>query len=180
MNEPLAPEVEALALAELAKRVKSRTDAVKATFSQRYPDGHKDTFRVDGMKLGSVYRSDPDPKWQVTDWAVLHAHLREFPGNVETIYEISDETQAVAYLAEHAPHLLVELTRVNPEAVTAALEQSAATGTPAAPGISLVKPSGVLTVRPDAAAGVAVERLVTTGRMTWDARPVLEAGEVAS
>jgi hypothetical protein len=40
-----------------------------------------------------------------------------------------------------------------------------------------VKPSGVLTVKPDAQAGVAVERLVNTGRMTWDARPILEAGE---
>lgn len=180
MTTPLPPEAEALALAELGKRVKARTDAVKATFSQRYPDGHRETFRVDGLKLGMIYRSDPDPKWTVTDREALDKHLREFPGNLVTVYEIADEESAIDVLHNVAPHLLVEIARVNPAVVQAALDRSAAAGEPAAPGISLVKPSGVLTVKPDAQAGVAVERLVNTGRMTWDARPILEAGEVAS
>ena len=182
MSEPLAPELEALVLAELAKRVKSRTDLVKATFGQRYPDGHKETFRspLDGNKLGIVYRTDPDPQWKITDREALHAHLREYPGNVETVYEIADDQAAVEVLREHAPHLLVELTRVIPDVVDAALDQSRATGEAAAPGIELVKPAGSLTVKPDPKAGVAVERLVEAGVITWDGRPVLEAGEAAS
>ena len=181
MND-ISPEVEALVLSELGKRVKARTEVVKATFSQRYPDGHKETFRspLDGSKLGIVYRTDPDPQWKVTDREALHAHLREYPGNVETVYEIADEQAAIQVLLEHAPHLLVEVTRVIPDVVLAALDQSRATGEPAAPGIDLVKPAGSLTVKPDPKAGAAVERMHAAGVITWDGRPVLEPGREAS
>lgn len=179
MNEPIAAEIEALVLAELGKRVKSRTDLVKATVGQRYPDGHKETFRspLDQSKLGMVYRTDPDPKWVVADRDALDAHLRGFPGNLTTTITLrpEDEPEAFAVLAEHAPHLLTETTVVQPGIVEAALAQSAATGQPAAPGLELVKPSGTLTVKPDAAAGAAVERMVEAGVITWDGRPVLEA-----
>lgn len=181
MREPLAPEVEALVLKELEKRVKSRTELVKSTFGQRYPDGHKDTFWVGTLKLGTVYRSDPPPEWKVTDPDALDAHLRTFPGALETFYEIADEQAAIEVLREHAPHLLVEITRVNPEHVAAALAESRDTDQPAAPGIALVKAAGSLTVRPDLKqAGKAVERLLEQGRITWDGRPVLEAGREAS
>jgi hypothetical protein len=175
----LAPEVEALVLAELAKRVKTRTDLVKATIGQRYPDGHRETFRspLDDSKLGLIYRTDPDPRWTVTDPEALHAELREFPGNVETVAEIVDHDAAVAVLRAHAPELLAEVTRVRPDVVEAALEQSAATGKPAAAGINRVKPGGSLTVKPDAKAGEAVERMVAAGVITWDGRPVLTAGD---
>lgn len=172
---PLAPEVEALVLAELGKRVKSRTELAKATFSQRYPDGHRETFRApDGSKLGQVYRTDPDPRWVVADERALLAELREYPGNVETVAEIVDHDAAVTVLREHAPHLIAEVTRVRPEVVEAALEQSAATGTAVAAGLALQKPAGVLTVKPDPKAGVAVERMVATGLITWDGRPALD------
>jgi hypothetical protein len=178
----LPAEIEALVLAELGKRVKARTETTKALFGQRYPDGHRETFRspLDGSKLGIVYRTDPDPQWKVTDREALHAHLREYRGNVETVYEIADDLAAIDVLREHAPHLLVEITRVIPDVVEAALDQSRATGEPAAPGIELVKPSGSLTVKPDPKAGGAVERLVEAGVITWDGRPVLETGQEAS
>lgn len=178
---PIAPEVEALVLAELGKRVKARTDSVKAVFGQRYPAGHKETFRSPldrRLKLGIVYRSDPDPKWQVVDREALHAHLRTFPGNVVTRHEvIGDEHEVVDILREYAPHLLAEVTVVPEWVVEAALEQSAATGEPAAPGIELRAPSGSLTVRPDVNAGPAIEAMVTAGLFTWDGRPVLPAGD---
>ena len=180
---PLPPEVEALVLAELGKRVKARTETTKALFGQRYPDGHRETFRspLDGSKLGIIYRTDPDPQWKVTNPEALHAHLREYPGNVETVYEIADESAAIEVLREHAPHLLVEVTRVIPDVVAAALQQSRDTGEPAAPGIELVKPAGSLTVKPDPKAGAVVERMVTAGLISWDGSPrALDAGEVAS
>lgn len=174
----LAPEVEALALKALVKRVEARLTVVKALIGQRYPDGHGERFRApDGSRLGQVLRTDPEPNWVVTDERALHAELRQFPGNVETVAEIVDLDAAVTVLAEHAPHLLAEVTRVRPEVVKAALAQSEAAGAPAAAGIAQVKPSGVLTVKPDAKAGEAIERMVAAGLLTWDMRPALPSGD---
>lgn len=175
----LSAEIEALFLAELAKRVKARTAATKAVFGAAYAPGDKQTFRspVDETKLGTVFRSDPDPEWRVVDWAALREHLRQDQANFETSHEIADEAAAIEVLREHAPHLLAEITRVNPDVVEEALDQSRRTGTPAAPGIERVKPEGVLTVRPDRNAGVAIERMVQAGVISWDGRPVLEAGQ---
>lgn len=180
--EELPAEIEALVLAELSKRVKARTDSVKASFGHRYAAGHKETFRSPldrRQKLGIVYRTDPDPKWTVVDKEALHAHLRSFPGNVVTREEIvGEEFEVIAVLREYAPHLLAEVTVVPDWVVEAALEQSAATGEPAAPGIELRAPSGSLTVKPDPAAGVAIEQMLAAGLYTWDGRPALPSGDV--
>lgn len=172
----LPPEVEALVLAELQRRVRARIDLTKAIVGVNYPDGHRKVIRspLDGQRLGQIWRTDPDPKWSITNEGELLDHLRGFPGNVERYYEIADEVAAVEVLREYAPHLLVEITRVRPDVVEAALEQSEATGEPAAPGIGLVKGSGVLTVKPDATAGPVVERLHSAGLIEWDGRPVIE------
>lgn len=168
-------ETEALVLAELAKRIKSRTALTKATISDRFADGDKRTFRApDGSRLGSIYRTDPNPEWRITDREALHAHLREFPGALETVTEIADEATAIEVLREHAPHLLIDITRVAEEAVLAAVQQSHDTGEPAAPGIQLVKPGGVLSVRPDTNAGEVIQRMVDAGVITWDGRPAIE------
>lgn len=172
----LPPEVELLVLAELQKRVAARIKTTKAVIGQRYPDGRKETFRspLDDRKLGIVYRTDPDPVWKVTDREALHAELRQFPGSLETVTEITDEAAAVEVLREHAPHLLADITRVSDSVVDAALAQSEATGTPAAAGIERVKPAGVLTVTVDkAAGGPAIDNLHEHGVITWDGRPAL-------
>lgn len=171
---------EALVLATLAQRVKARQDAVKAIVGQRYPDGHREIVRSPlGEKLGQIWRTSPDPQWKVTDREALHAHLAGFDGATETTVEIApaDMAEALAVLQAHAPHLLTETTRVRADVVEAALEQSAATGEPAAPGIELVQAAGVLTVKPDKGAGAAVERLVQAGLITWDGRPTLPSAE---
>jgi hypothetical protein len=173
--EPLPDEVELIALAELAKRVKERQATTKAVVGAAYADGDKHTFRspIDGRKLGQVWRTDPDAQWRIVDEAALLAHLRTFPECVETFYEIADEQQAVAFLRVHAPHLLVEVERVIPQVITDAVTQSRETGEPAAPGIDLVKAPGVLTVKPDPAAGAVIERLQQAGWLGWDGRPTL-------
>jgi hypothetical protein len=172
---------EALVLACLAQRVRARQDAVKAIVGQRYADGHRETIRSPlGEKLGIILRTDPDPSWQVTDWAALRAHFATYDGTSETVHEIADEAAAIEVLRRHAPHLLVEVTKLRTDVVDAALEQSAATGEPAVPGISLVKPAGNLTVRPDKAAGVAVERMIAAGLIGWDGRPAIETAREAS
>ena len=182
--EQLPPELEVLALAAIAKEAEAREKVVKATIGQRYPDGRRETFRspVTGAKLGMLYRTDPEPKMVITDRAALEEHLRSFPGNLITEIGIAaaDMPEALAVLAEHAPGLLTETQRLDPTTVDAALAQSRATGEPAAPGIEKRKPSGSLTVKPDAGAFEQVGHLIRAGVLTWDARPVLTEGEAAS
>jgi hypothetical protein len=177
-------EVEALVLAELAKRVEARDVTVRALFGQDYPDGRKETFRspLDQAKLGQVWRTDPDPRWVVVDAEALDAELRTYPGNLVTDVTISpaDMPEALAVLAEHAPQLITETVRVADGVVEAALAQSKTTGKSAAAGIEMWKPGGTLTVKPDPNAGVVVERLVDAGVITWDGRPVLSATDEAA
>jgi hypothetical protein len=72
-------------------------------------------------------------------------------------------------LAEHAPHLLSRIERVRADAFRAAVAAAAKGETPL-PGIRKEKSPGRLYVRPDKAAGQAVERLVQAGLITWDGR----------
>lgn len=183
---PLAPELECLALASIATEAERRKKIAKALIGQAYPDGRRESFRspVDGSKLGMVLRTDPDPTWVVTDRAALEAHLREFPGNLDVSLEIvaEDMPEALAVLGEHAPGLITETATLRPDAVPAALAQSAATGEAAAPGIERVKASGTLTVKPDAGAFEVVGRMIRAGVLSWDGSRALAAaeGEVAS
>ena len=180
MNAGLPPEFEALALAELARQAKSRTAAVKAVIGDRYAPGQRETFRspVDGAKLGMVLRTDPDPEWRVVDREKLAAHLRADPANLETVYEIGDESAAVEVLRKHAPHLLVEITRVSVDARGDAVARAAAGET--VPGVARVKPEGVLTVRPDRGAAAAIAGMVRAGILSWDGRPAIDQAEAAS
>lgn len=181
MSEPIiiSPEIEALILAELAKRVRSRQNITKALIGIGYGDGDKQTFRspVDGQRLGVVYRSDPDLEWRVTDEAALDVWLAGHDEYLETTVEIrgGSEAEALAVIQQHAPHLLVDVCRPRRDAVSELLEESTRRGEAIAPGIERVKPAGVLTVRPDKAAGEAIEAMVKAGVITWDGRPALTA-----
>lgn len=174
--ERLPAEVEALALQVLAGRVKQHLDLTKAEFSSSYNDGDKHTFRspIDDRKVGQVYRTDPEPRWVISDRKALEDHLRTFPGNLRPVVT-GDEAEVLGVLLDHAPHLIGD--ELDPYAVQAALEQSKATGEPAAPGIEKVKSSGALTVKPDAGAAVVIESLIKAGLLTWDGQRALPAGE---
>lgn len=186
---PLAPEVRALVLAVLAKRVAGTVEPIKAEFSPRYEPGTTIKWEspLDGGLLGLVQRTRPEARWEVTDRDKLHEHLREFPGCVEDVLllpvpgvglvELDEADELARVVAEHAPHMLVREQRVTQASVDAAVEQSRATGQAAAPGITLIRPGGQLRVVPDKNAGDVVERMVAAGIVTWDGRPVLPAGD---
>lgn len=173
MEERWAPEVDALCFAALARWVRDEDKPTRAIFASRYAPGDRRTFRAaDGTRLGEVRRDDPDPAWAVTDSAALAEHLKQFPECVETVTEIDGtEAQVIAALAECAPHLLAEVTRVTPGAVEDALRQSRKGGFSAAPGIELVAPLGALKVVADKAAVVRVGRLVQSALPALDAAP---------
>lgn len=180
--DELPAEVESLVLGEAIKRITARDKLTRALFGQRYEDGQKETFRspVDGARLGSVWRSDPDFKWVVTDRAAFEAEMRTYPGNLITEVGIAPEDmpEVLAVLAEHAPGLITETTRLAPDVESLALEQSKATGKAAAAGIEKVKPAGTLTVKVDPKAGsAAIERLVASGLIGWDGRRALPSAD---
>jgi hypothetical protein len=189
-HEALAPEVEALVLAELAKRVAASRKTVDATVGQTYPAGRKETFRSPGgTKLGICYRTDPDPMWIVTDSAALHDALDTpdsdawetvgvliLPSGEDVRMQLDDELFLLAQ--EHAPHLTSTMRVLRESVVGDLIAESRRTGKPAAPGIERVKPRGVFTVKPDrAAAGAAIEEMLAAGLITWDGRPALTSAE---
>lgn len=172
----LAAEFEALALRRLATKAEEALKLSKATLGG-YGDGDKRTFRspVDGRMVGQVHRTDPDPEWKVTDRKALEEHLRTFPGNLRSVI-VGDEAEVMGVLLDHAPHLIGE--ELDPAVVQAALNQSKATNEPAAPGITLEKPGGVLTVLPDKhQADLAIQGLINAKLLTWDGRRSLPAAE---
>lgn len=184
---PVSAEMEALALAELGKRVKANEKLTRTEFSQRYKDGDKETFRspVDGAMLGMVYRTDPDPAPIVTDRDALVRHLATIPGCTETVVEImGSEEQVLAVLAEHAPELLGQVTRVPDYVVSNVLAGCKAKGNTKGPdgkplaGVEMDKAGGVLTVKADPkTAGRAIEGMVAAGLLTWEGRRALPPGQ---
>jgi hypothetical protein len=164
--------LEALVLAVLEKRVKERIASAKAIAGADIEDGQKRTFRspLDESKLGLIWRTDPDPSWQITDRDALARWLGEDPRNVEYVDDIAGtDEQVIEVLREHAPHLLARVERVRQGAINAAVA-AAANGETPLPGIERVKPRGSLVVRPDKNAGPAIERMVAAGYLTWDGR----------
>jgi hypothetical protein len=174
MSTDLPPEIEAIVLAVLEKRVKEAKAAARVPLEPLYAEGETRKVRspLDDTVLGTVLRTSPDPTWRITDRAALDAHLGEDPDNVEYVHELAIEGPAlVEALKEMAPGLLVKVERVRASARTAAVLRAQA-GDPPPPGVSRVKPDGVLTVRPDRNAGAAIERLVKAGLIQIDGRPV--------
>jgi hypothetical protein len=178
LSVELPEEVEALALAELAKQAKSRLDSTKAIIGAGYPDGRKETFRspLDDRKLGQVWRTDPDPVWTVTDGVALDEHLAQDPDNLETTFEINaDASELIPLLLEHAPHLVDQVPRVTQAARTAAMAEAKAGQD--IPGIARIKPGGVLTVKPDKDAAEVIGALADARLLTWDGRRALPAAD---
>jgi len=180
----LGPEHEALILAELARRVKDRIVVLRAVIGTCYAPGDKHTFRspIDDQKLGSVWRTDPDPKWQVVDRDALDAWLITQDRYRQEKVRVRPDCwpEALACLASHAPDTLEDVVRIRDTAVDEVLAECARRGVPVAPGVDLVKPEGVLTVKPAPTAGEAIAGLVRAGVVDWEGRPALDAGEAAS
>lgn len=181
--ETLPDEVEVLVLKELGKRVLAAEKLAKATVGGGYGDGDKQTFRTpDGTMIGSVYRTDPDPEPVVTDEDALYRHLAAIPGMTETITQVMcSQEQLVEVLAERAPELLGEFTRVPEHAIRNVLAVCKAKGRPVGPdgkplpGVEMRKPEGVLTVRPAKTAGRAIEEMQAAGLIRWDGTRALPA-----
>lgn len=187
----LSNEQRALILATLRKAVDGEQRLTTALFSPGYGDGDKRVFRspLDDAPLGRVERTAPKAEWSVTDPDALHAHLAEHEGCMQDVtavlvpgigwHEVDPRDEIAVVLREHAPHLVADEQRVSADAIDAAVAQSRATGQPAAPGISRVRPAGVLRVVPDRDAVQTVARMWRAGALDWNQILALPTGQEA-
>lgn len=181
----ITAEMRALILAELAKRVAAEDTMVRALIGVAFDDGARHTYRspLDGQKLGMIWRTDPEPKWKVTDPRALKEWLAD-PANgyVVDIVDLADGVafeQVLAVVQDHAPELLTVRSVVRDGAVDDVLAAAAEQGETDAPGVERIKPPGVLHVKADKAAGQAIEALVKAGMITWDGKAIEAGGDEA-
>lgn len=137
------------------------------------------------VKVGQVYVTDPTPECVITDRAALTDWLNEhYPATTETGYDvIGSEAEIVDVLFTHAPHLLREVRRINPDHLRELRANCVALGTVIGPGgendvpgVDVREPDGVVTCKPADTALQAVMDLYRAGRLDLDGtvRPELE------
>lgn len=128
--------------------------------------GDKKSPRYDGVKIGSVSLSDPDPEPVIEDAAELDAWIisegKYIP--VGEPYIVPDRmVEAIAVLREHAPHLIAEpdvsAMRV-PEWFRKDVVAKLFADGALAPGVELKVKDPTLTVRPSRDAGPLVRSIL--------------------
>lgn len=160
MNEIKHPELLAAAVATaLAKMVKAAGDEARANADGILDEGASVTlYSPLGAKLGKALVTDPEASAVVTDRNLLNSWLvRAYPDQVETVEAISPDFDAVmAVLEEHAPELIVRITRPIDRMIPDVLAASSEAGVPMGPdgeldvpGVAVNKKPGVLHIRLD-------------------------------
>lgn len=144
---------------------------------------------LDSSKLGAVYMTDPKPQCRITDETALTDWMVEhYPELTESGYEvIGSETEVVAVLFEHAPHLLRQIRRVKADdmrqlrAAAITLGQPIGPGSEAdMPGMEVHTPEGVVTCKPADTAFQSVMDLHRAGRLQLDGTVLPALEEAAS
>jgi hypothetical protein len=179
--------LKAAALKVISEFTSARYNDARAEVAKELNKGDRKTVRspLGDVKVGQVWVTDPKPVCSVTDRTALTDWLQtNYPAMTETGYEvIGSEAEIVAVLFEHAPHLLREVRRINPDqlrelkANCVALGQVVGPGGEAdVPGLAVSEPDGVVTCKPDTAGFQAVMDLYRAGRLELDGtlRPELE------
>ncbi len=125
---------------------------------------------IDGqdIKLGRVGKSDPKPVARIIDHAAFDRWLAEHvPDCVDQHPEFGPAEEVAAVLNEHAPHLLSFPGSVADWARSAELRNAEAAAkrgeTPAADGVEVTIPDGVVSVRETPEARAAVLTLIRQG-----------------
>lgn len=141
----------------------------------------------ESLKIGPISKSDPKPTARVEDLRVLTDwFIQNHPDLTGTGYEVAGtQTEVVAVLFEHAPHLLRRVREIKPDALSELRKASAALGQPIGPGgeadvpgLVVETPDPVVSCKPDPDMALpAVVELFRAGRLDLDAtlRPALES-----
>lgn len=156
----------AVMVASIVKAVSETKSANAVQLDAILPKGDKRTaayIDADGVeqKLGTVSKSFPDPVATITDQDALEAHLRETrAADLEVSYTLGDLSQVYAVLLEHAPQLLTVTEGVIPKWLIDVSKKEALIPGRTVPGITVTRPAGVVTVRPNAVAKALAEQLL--------------------
>lgn len=167
----MTEEIQAWTYADLAKKIvllKTLADLVndelrhtKILAASKYPKGASIPARTDSdEKLGRVTKSDPKPVARVTDQEALDAYIRaEFPDKLEHDVRLGDMGEVLAALIDAGRKDLITETEVIPPYLDAQVLASALTGKPV-PGVTVVRPDGVVSARVERAAIELVRNLL--------------------
>lgn len=177
-------------LKALATYTAARYEEARAEQTTRMRRGDRLTARDprDDGKIASLSYTDPKPVVEVnlpvlTEWVAA-----EYPALCDTVTEIAPGMEQVVHqvLFEHRPDLLVQRTRIAPDALREMRAACASLGRVMGPGgetdvpgLSVRTPEGHLSCRFADDAEERVISLVREGRVQIDGtmRPAIEAGE---
>lgn len=182
--QPLKLDIRAIALKRLiakAEEILEEQYVKPLQVTYPFPGTWPAESPLDGAKIGHINRARTTPRWTVTSLEQLTDYFtRKFPAVLETVFllDVPGVGQPVALpedhpitiaLAQAAPDLLTPQQRVPEQVIADALEQSAADGVAAAPGIQLIrKGQGALSIVWDKKeADGALDRLARSGQFSF-------------
>lgn len=183
--------LKAAALKTISDYTRAKYDEARTELAATMGQGDRVIARspLDNTKVGAVYVTDPKPVCRITDQAALTdwmvEHYREL---TETGYEIcGSDSEVIAVLFEHAPHLLRQYRRVKPDDMRELRAAAVTLGQPVGPGsevdipgIEVDHPEGVVSCKPDPGALQTVLALHRAGRLQLDGTVLPEIEEAAN
>lgn len=133
---------------------------------------------IDKAKIGAVSMTDPKPTVRVSDLAALTEWLTvNYPAVMKSTYEVcGTDEQVRRVLFEHAPDMLRQVTRIDPEQLKELKANALELGQPVGPGGEMDMPGlvvevaeGVVTCKPDYATAMpAVRALMAAELLSLD------------
>lgn len=161
----------AVLIAALVKSIMGIKSITATSLDEAMSKGAKETaMRIDANgneeKLGTVSKSFPDPVSTITDPEALDAYLRETrSGELEYRYILGNLEEIYPVLIEHAEHLLT-IDQVVPQWMVDLAKKEALIPGRKIPGISVSRPAGVVTIRPNAAAKALAESVLARSEIS--------------
>ncbi|MGC0365054.1 hypothetical protein ABH922_003038 [Rhodococcus sp. 27YEA15] len=170
----------AVMVASIVKAVMATKSANAVQLDEILPKGDKRTamyIDADGVeqKLGTVSKSFPEPVATITDQDALEAYLRETrAADLDVEYKLDDLPQVYAVLCEHAPELLTITEGVIPKWLIDTTKKEALIPGRTIPGITVTRPAGKISVRPNAAAQALADQLLQSSPLLAIEAPTQE------
>lgn len=173
--EPAGPEtppevLRALYVASIKSWAVKEEDITRAVAAKYRESVGTTPYRApSGEALGTLQRTDPPPKWMITDAQALDEWLATDPANMDSSEELNPPSvdALLDLVREHRPEWLQEITYVMPAARAEALAYVKETGKPC-PGVTLEREQGRLIVKAAKGAREVFARMILAGDILPD------------
>ncbi|WP_027946569.1 hypothetical protein [Amycolatopsis taiwanensis] len=184
MSDNLTVKVAAYKL--LADHIKGLYDLARAEIAARMERGDRLTaVTADGVKIGAVSKKDPKPLALVVDAAALREWIAEYyPERLieDLVFVEGADEEIKEVLLVHAPHLVRQVRKADPDIVRAILTESSKRGfvvgpggEAEVPGVEVQAREGVVACLPTDDAMPAVVQMLDRGEI--DLFDVLPGGD---